>query len=144
MKTITSLLSTLLLLVFIIPTSGTAQEGNYYMVTTWKLQVPEDGSRAEMMGLLKDFSEKIVFKNDKIISEKVMHHVSGADIRDVVVTTEYASWNDIEAANIRQEELMKEGWPKEEEREAYFKSFSKYVVTHSDEIFQEIPSLTKK
>ncbi|CAZ97800.1 hypothetical protein [Zobellia galactanivorans] len=139
MKAIKSLLGTLLLLLVFMPTSGTAQDGHYYMATTWKLQVPEDGSNKQLKELLKEFSEKTVFKNEKIISEKVMYHISGADLRDVVVITEYANWNDIEAAK-----LMETGWPNEEERATFMKTFGKYVVTHSDEIFKEIPELAKK
>lgn len=134
----------LFILALFLPNAGTAQEGHYYTVTTWKLSIPENGSRAELNGLLKEFSEKITFKNDKVISEKVLHHISGADLRDLVVISEHANWNDIEAASKKQNELMTTSWPKEEDRNAFFKSWNKYVVTHSDEIYQENPELTKK
>ena len=144
MKTIKLLLATLLLAALFIPTSSAAQDGHYYTVTTWKLQIPQDGTRAELNGLLKEFSEKVVFKNEKIISEKVMHHISGADLRDLVIISEYANWNDIDAAGTRQTELMEQAWPNEEERTAFYKNFNRYVITHSDEIYQETPELAKK
>ncbi|MCM4171406.1 hypothetical protein DHD32_07935 [Arenibacter sp. TNZ] len=144
MKSLKSIIGTLIVMAFFIPTTGAAQEGHYYTVTTWKLSIPENGSRAELNAHLKEFSEKITFKNDKVISEKVFHHISGADLRDLVVISEYANWNDIEAASNKQNELMKTAWPKEEDRLAFIKSWSKYVVTHSDEIYQENPELTKK
>lgn len=144
MKTIKSLLGTLIVLALFVPTSSAAQDGHYYTVTTWKLQVPQDGTRAELNDLMKEFSEKVVFKNEKIISEKVMHHISGADLRDVIIISEYATWNDIDAANNRQSELMKTAWSNDDESAAFFKSWGKYVITHSDEIYQEMPELAKK
>ncbi|WP_339706064.1 hypothetical protein [uncultured Kriegella sp.] len=144
MKTIKSLLGTLLILALFMTTAGVAQEGHYYTVTTWKIQIPQDGSRAELNDLMKEFSEKVVLKNEKILSEKVMHHISGADLRDLVITTEYANWNDIDAASTRQAELMETAWPSEDERKNFLKTWNKYVITHSDEIYQEMPELAKK
>ena len=144
MRTTKSILGALMIVALLIPTLGSAQEGNYFTVTTWKLSIPENGTRAELNGLLKEFTEKISFKNDKIISERVLHHISGADLRDLVIISEHASWNDIDAASNMQNELINKAWPKEEDRNAFFKSWNKYVITHSDEIYQENPELTKK
>ncbi|MBU2904842.1 MULTISPECIES: hypothetical protein [Arenibacter] len=144
MRTMKSILGALMIVALFIPTLGSAQEGNYFTVTTWKLSIPENGTRAELNGLLKEFTEKISFKNDKIISERVLHHISGADLRDLVIISEHASWNDIDAASNMQNELINKAWPKEEDRNAFFKSWNKYVITHSDEIYQENPELTKK
>ncbi|SDL90076.1 hypothetical protein [Kriegella aquimaris] len=145
MKTIKSLVGALFIMTLFFTTAAFGQDdGHYYTVTTWKLQVPQDGTRAELNGLMKEFSEKVVLKNEKIISEKVMHHISGADLRDLVIITEYANWNDIDAASTRQTELVETAWSNEDERNAFFKNWNKYVITHSDEIYQEIPELAKK
>lgn len=144
MKTMKSIIGSLLIMALFIPVAGSAQEGNYFTVTTWKLSIPENGTRAELNGLLNEFSEKISFNNDKVISERVLHHISGADLRDLVIISEYATWNDIDAASTMQNELINKAWPKEEDRNSFFKSWNKYVVTHSDEIYQEYPELTKK
>lgn len=144
MKTIKSIFGGLLFMTFLFTTCGLAQEGHYYEITTWKLQVPQDGTRAELNDLMKEFAENVVFKNDKVISQKVMRHITGADVRDVVIISEYASWNDIDAASTMQNKLTEEAWSNEDERAQFFKDFGKYVVTHSDEILQEIPELTKK
>lgn len=122
---------------------SSAQEGSYYTITTWKMHVPKDGSRQELNGLLEEFTEKVVKKNSKIISEKVLHHVSGSDLRDLVVISEYASWNDINDAHEEQDALVKKAWPDEKTRSAWYKTFMKYVVTHSDEIYKEYPKMTK-
>lgn len=118
-------------------------EGHFYTVTTWKMMVPTDGSNAELNDLFKEWYDKVVSKNDKIVSEKVFTHISGADMRDWVVISEYATWNDMNEANDVQNKLVAEGWPNEDDRKEFFATFWKYVYTHSDEILQEVPALTK-
>lgn len=119
------------------------EEGHYYGITTWKLTVPADGSSAELNELFKEWYEKIVLKNDKILSQKVLRHRSGSDMRDWVVISEYASWNDMDAASDMQSKLVEEAWPNEDDRRKWFAKFGKYTLTHSDEILQEKPELTK-
>ena len=88
-------------------------------------------------------SLKVVAENEYIISERELRHQSGADMRDWVFITEYASWNDIDAASTRQNELVQAGWPDEKERSAFFDKFWKYASTHSDEILQEVSAIRK-
>lgn len=140
---LTSALTFSMLLFFFSSNTFAQNDGHYYTVTTWKIEIPEDGSNAEFMKLMEEWNAKVVSKNDKVISEKVFRHQSGSDMRDWVVVTEYASWNDIDAANNTQNELVNEGWPNADERSAFFKKFWKYVETHSDEIYQELPTLRK-
>ena len=140
------LTQTFVLLIVAMLYSGSAlaqDEGNFYSVTTWKMQVPADGSAAELNELFKEWYDKITTKNDKVLSQKVLRHVTGADMRDWVVISEYASWNDMDAANDMQNKLIEEAWPNEDERRAWFDKFGKYTITHSDEILQERPGLTK-
>jgi hypothetical protein len=120
-----------------------AQDSHYFTVTTWKMTVPEDGSNKELNELFKEWYEKVVSKNDKILSERVLRHSNGSDSRDWVIITEYASWNDIEAADEIQSKLVKEGWATKEERQKYFKTFGKYGNMHSDEIYRSVKGLTK-
>ena len=143
MKTIKLFTMALLATMIVSLSSASAQDGNFYTVTTWKMHVPENGTRAEMIALMQEFTDKVVMKNTKVISEKVMHHISGSDMRDLVVISEFASWNDIDAANKMQDELVQKAWPEEKARDAWMKSFMKYVVTHSDEIYQGYPKMTK-
>ncbi len=118
-------------------------EGHYYTVTTWKISSPKGGSMSEFNEMMKEWYDKVVSKNEFVISEKVLRHQSGVDMRDWVFITEYASWNDIEAANTRQNELVQEGWPDAEKRSAFFDKFWQYARTHSDEILQEVPAIRK-
>lgn len=145
MKRVYLLLLAFVFAAFLFPQSGVAQDekGHYFVVTTWKLLPPADGSNAQLDSLFTVYHDKVVAKNDKVVSQKVMHHVYGDDMRDWVVISEYASWNDIDAAGDVSNKLIKEAWPDKAERQKFFKTFFKYVQTHSDEIYQDMPGLTK-
>ena len=143
MKQLTIIFVVAFAVFFLSDSSYSQDEGHYYTITTWKLKVPADGSGAEMNELFKEWYDNVTSKNDKVLSQKVLRHSSGSDLRDWVVITEYASWNDIDAAGDEQSRLVQEAWPNEDDRSAWFAKFGKYVVTHSDEILQERPELTK-
>lgn len=121
----------------------TAQDGPVYTVTTWKVIIPEDGSNAEFNSLLKEFKQKVTKPNSKIISERVMRHLSGSDSRDLVIITEYANWNAIDAAATEQDKLIDKAWPNESSRKEFFEKFGKYFTMHTDEIYRALPDLNK-
>lgn len=110
---------------------------NYFTIVQWKSVIPDDGTYAERDSLLNVMYEAQK-SNEKVISRKSMTHVYGDDAFDLVVITEYASWNDImEAAKI-DSKLMKDRFPDKEERAAFWKALSKYFDGHSDEIFMSL------
>jgi len=119
------------------------KEKHFFVITTWKLEIPEDGSNAELDSLFTVWHNKVITPNDKIISQKVLRHYWGHDMRDWVVITEYANWGDIDASGDVADKLIEEAWPDKAERTKFFKTFFKYAETHSDEIYQENPDLTK-
>jgi len=119
------------------------KEPHYFVIQTWKVTIPEDGSRAELNELMKEWAEKITRKNDKVISERVVRHNMSSDSRDIIFITEYATWNDIDAASDKQSELLKAAYPNDEERRAFNRKIGRYFNKHSDEIFQEVPSFGK-
>ncbi len=119
------------------------KEPHYFVIQTWKVNIPEDGSRAEFAELMKEWAEKITRKNDKIVSDRVVRHNMSSDSRDIVFITEYATWNDIDAANDKQNELLKAAYPDDDERRAFNRKIGKYLGKHSDEIFREVPSWGK-
>ncbi|MFA8435539.1 MAG: hypothetical protein ACEPOZ_13555 [Marinifilaceae bacterium] len=125
------------------PTQAQVSEGNFFIVTTWKTVMPQDGNAAERDSLLMEWIVDVLRKNDKIISEKSLRHFYGSDLRDWVIITEYKSWADIEASWKKSEELMKLKWPDEKERGMYFKKLMKYFPEHSDEIYRELPKFAK-
>lgn len=119
------------------------EQARYYTVTTWKVDIPDDGSRAEFNQMMEEWAEKITRKNSKISNEWVMRHQSGSDSRDLVVITEYASWNDIEAAQKEQTKLVEAAWPDKKVRDAHMKKLFRYFVSHSDEIYTGVPAFSK-
>ncbi|MDN3724876.1 hypothetical protein QRD02_10815 [Aequorivita sp. SDUM287046] len=144
MKTTHNKISALLILFLLSTSMIHAQDGPYYTVTTWKIEIPENGSNAEFNTLLKEFSQKVVAPNQHIVSERTMRHTSGSDSRDLVIITEYANWNAIDAAATRQGELISTAWGSDAARKEFFGKFNKYFLMHTDEIYSGMPELSKK
>ena|GEM_PF-1501958 len=139
MKTFRQKFSALLIVLLFTASTLYAQDGPYYTVTTWKIEIPENGSNAEFNTLMKEFNQKIVAPNQHIVSEKVMRHASGSDSRDLVIVTEYKNWNAIDASATRQGELMNTAWGSEAARKEFFQKFNKYFLMHTDEIYLGMP-----
>jgi len=113
------------------------EDPHVFLVVTWELLSPEDGSDAEFDSLGAFWYENAVKKNEFIVNQIVMSHLYGNNSSDFVVINEYKNFADIEKASNRNFELIKEAIPDKEERAKYFKAFSKYLGNHSDEIYQE-------
>lgn len=144
MKHISKFFSIVLIAFFFLSVNNFAQDndGSYYTMTKFKINIPEDGSQAEFMELMKEWTEKIVKTNDHIVSERIMRHQSGSDSRDLVVLTEYKDWNAINSAADNQSKLVNSTW-NEEERKEFFGKFNKYFGEHSDEIYVEVNGTRK-
>jgi len=65
-----------------------------------------------------------------------MTHMYGSNSSDYVIINEYKSFGDIEKAQSRNGELMREFMPDDEARAEYFSAVFKYFGNHSDEIYQ--------
>jgi len=65
-----------------------------------------------------------------------MTHMYGSNSSDYVIINEYKSFGDIEKAQSRSNELMREFMPDDEARAEYFSAVFKYFGNHSDEIYQ--------
>jgi hypothetical protein len=120
-----------------------ADKGSVFVVSVFTIDTQHDGSMSELDSLARMYADKVVRPNEKILSQKNMHHLYGSDQRDYVVITEYASWSDIEAATKRSGELIEQAWPDKDDRKAFFKAMTSYFLTHSDEIYKGIPHLDK-
>jgi hypothetical protein len=89
----------------------------------------------------KEYFEKVINKNDLIVGTTVLVHYYSNDNSEVVIATSYRSWEDIEKADIKNEELIKLAWPNEGTRKAFFdKQRSFYTSEHSDEIRAILPN----
>jgi len=113
------------------------EEGPHvFTVTTWESISPEDGSDAERDSLRSIFIENSVNKNEFIVNQTIMTHMYGSNSSDYVIINEYKSFADIQKAQSRSTELMREFMPDDEARAEYFSAVFKYFGNHSDEIYQ--------
>ncbi len=91
----------------------------------------EGGSLEEREALFDEFFNKVIMKNDKILSRRELHHYwSGTlygDKRSFTVITEYANLEDADNISINAEAINK-AWPDEDDRKAFFQKRNKYLA----------------
>ena len=140
MRNLSFSVAVMLLLTFFFSSQVNAQDEDphVYTVTTTEFSFPDGGSSAEWDSLNTLYMEKVVNKNEYIISQRALRHMWGHNSLDLLFITEYKSFSDIEKSQNRNTELFREAWATSEERQAYNKAVSKYFGDrHSDEIYQE-------
>lgn len=109
----------------------------YITVTTlhWNMDY-EDFDREEWMAVEKEYLDKVTSKNEHIMGSGFYWHFYTSDNTELVYVQAYASWEDIDKSNDRNNELAEEAWPEEEARDAFFDKQSAYYDDyHSDEIY---------
>jgi len=89
----------------------------------------DGGSVAEREALRDEFFEKVIMKNDKILSWMELRHywsgsLGGGDT-PIVTVTEYANLEDADNNALNWPTIQK-AWPNEEERQAWFEKANKY------------------
>jgi hypothetical protein len=83
----------------------------------------------------KEFFDKVTSKNDLIMRTNVLVHYYTDDNSEVLFVSAYKSWEDIEKAGAKDDELARAAWPDSVKRMAFFdKQRSFYTSLHSDEI----------
>lgn len=93
---------------------------------------------------IKEYNDKITFKNPYIKAYYPQRHFWGSDSRDFVEAFFFDSLADLEKSHDKDEELVKVTWPKEEERKQFFDDLKKsFTGIHGDYIYLNIPSLAK-
>jgi hypothetical protein len=115
-----------------------------YHVTTWTINMPENGSREEMDSLSKEYVEKVIKKNPLILHEWHFRHFFTDDNREYMIIDEYASMKDIEEASSKFDDLEKAAWTDTKKREAFLDRFNMYFNHHSDKVFAAVAGLTKE
>jgi hypothetical protein len=116
-------------------------DGPAVVITTVEMAMPEDGSIAEFDSLNQLYTDKVIKKNDLIQNFKMLRHWWGHNNRDMLMIYDVKSWNDILAANQKNNELFEQAWTTEESRDAFNKAFNKYFTgKHSDEIYSLVKS----
>jgi hypothetical protein len=90
----------------------------------------------------KEYLDKVTSKNEFIVSSLVLLHYFTADNTEIKIVSGFSSWENIEKAEERSNELAKQAWPDKDQRTAFFKKQSSYYTNmHSDEI--NSPSFAK-
>ncbi|MDO8548655.1 MAG: hypothetical protein Q7S39_00695 [Ignavibacteria bacterium] len=118
--------------------------GNVFHVNKQQFSFPANGSIGELDSLIKVYTDKVIKKNEYILSYKIIVHWYGHDNRDFIAITEAKNWEDIPKVDERNTELFNEAWKTPKEREAYNKARNKYFTgIHSDEIYHEVLNGTK-
>ncbi|MFZ0453044.1 MAG: hypothetical protein WAM24_04780 [Ignavibacteriaceae bacterium] len=132
----------LVLLCFIAGNSLFAQEaeGNVFVMTNFQRAFPENGSARELDSLATLYMDKAFGKdNQYVVSCKAVRHWWGHDNRDFVAIIEVKSWDDVDKAYERSNELFEKAWPTKEARDEFNKAYNKYFTgKHSDEIYREV------
>jgi hypothetical protein len=89
----------------------------------------------------KQYFDKVTLKNDLIRRANVLVHYYTNDNSEVLFVTAYNSWEDIQKAEAKDNELARAAWPDSLQRKAFFdKQASFYTTKHSDEILTILPN----
>lgn len=143
MKRSTSLMGCALMVIVLFMHTAYAQMENqpYITVTTMHLDFSDEGNNYESWKAAeKEYREKVINKNELIKASSVYTHLYTPDSREVVMVQMYDNWGDIEKAQDRSNELIKEAWPDKSGSDAFFKKLnSHYSEWHSDEIYRMMP-----
>ena len=122
-------------------TNALAQEEakipQYYTVTTmhWNMDY-DDFDLDTWKAVEKEFLDKVVMKNEHILGSSIYLHHTTPDNTELLYVQVYESWDAIDKAAKRNEELAKEAWSNDDERKAFFKKQNAYYSNfHSDEIY---------
>ena len=114
-------------------------QGNVVVMNNAELSLSGDGAMAEFDSLTQLYNTNVLDKNELILSYKVVRHWWGNNNRDFVTIYEVKNWEDVLAANQRNNELFMEAWATKEARKEYNDAYNKYFTgEHSDEIYQEV------
>ncbi|OUR98366.1 hypothetical protein A9Q86_15065 [Flavobacteriales bacterium 33_180_T64] len=146
MKTTRKLLIVITIALLLFSTKTFAQEDapkgpEYITVTTmhWNMEY-KDFDKDTWIAVEKEFLDKVTKKNEYIVGAGFYWHRYTPDNREVVYVQSFASWEDINKAGERNNELIEQAWPDEDARDLFFKKQSAYYSNfHSDEIYATIP-----
>lgn len=132
----------LLCLSLLLPNFLLAQnEPKYLVVTRVHLNPESEFTVDQWKAHEKEYFQKVTQKNDLIVGSNVLVHYYTNDNSEMMFVTTYKTWDDIEKAGDRNNELAKAAWPDEAVRKAYFKKQSSfYTSLHSDEIYSILPN----
>ena len=108
--------------------------------THWNMTLPDsEESRKDWYDHEKEYLDKVTMKNDHVMGTSVLRHVYTEDNSEVILVSVYKTWNDIELASAKYDELEAAAWPNRNDRRAFFREWNKYYENrHSDEIYETL------
>jgi len=147
MKTIKHITKSLLLLLLFLPTTifSQSQDPLFVKVKTmhWNMNL-DDFSMDDWKTTELEYFEKVIMQNEYILSTTVLQHHFTDDSSEVLFITAFSSWNSIDLATQRTNELVEKAWPNLEDRKAFLNKQAKfYANEHSDEIYKSIPGVKR-
>jgi hypothetical protein len=133
---------TAMLCVALLPTLLWAQnEPKFLVITRVHFNTKSDFTLDQWKAHEREYFEKVTQKNDLIIGTNVLRHFYTNDNSEVLFATTYRTWDDIDKAAAKSEELIKAAWPDEAKRNAFLdKQASFYTSEHADEIRAILPN----
>lgn len=125
-----------LLSIAFLPITSIAQgDPKILVVTTVHVNPSTNFTLNEWKAVEKEYFDKVTSKNNLVVGTNVLLHYYTPDNSEVKFVSSYNSWEDIEKAADKDDELIKAGWPDSLKRKAFFdKQTSFYTTRHSDEI----------
>jgi hypothetical protein len=132
----------LILFCLFLPFLSSAQNEAKFLVVTRVHIKPSSGSTYDQWKANEmEFFEKVTKKNDLVVGSNVLVHYYTNDNSEILFATAFRTWDDIEKADAKDNELIKAAWPDETARKAFMKKrTSFYTSEHSDEIYSILPN----
>ncbi len=111
----------------------------YITMTTTHWSDDPEVDFSDWLDTEKEYFEKVTSKNELILNSGVYTHYFTPDNSEVILVNVYRTWEDIEKANEKNQELVEKAWPDEAKRKEFFDKQSKYYsAQHRDEIYQSM------
>ncbi len=121
--------------------SGQEAKQSYLTVTTLHRNTSNpDLKREDWLKVEKEYFEKVTMKNPYVQHSNILTHYFTADNTEIINVQAYESWEAIDKAWEKNNELIKAAWPDEKARKAFFEQRNSfYSGKHSDEIYAILP-----
>ncbi len=139
MKVVLSILFLFIIISLNSSVSAQPAQGNVVVMTNFERAFPVDGSANELDSLSQVYSDILYKDNPYVVSYKTIRHWWGHDNRDFLQMIEVKSFEDVEKANEKADELFMKAMPNKADRDKFNKALNKYFTgKHSDEIYREV------
>lgn len=120
----------------------TADETYVVSIQTWKMNSLPTGDDAKAFSDMLKRQTEVLKENPKLLSQRIVRHLWGADSRDLIIINEFKNLEDLFAFSNEMFPAYEKAFSKEE-NENFIKLWMKYVGMHSDEIYREVSGTRK-